>query len=69
MKKVKLILSLVFAVLMNVSYAQLQKGNFLAGGNLSFSTELDADDSAFGIGLNSSLLGFVTDKLAIGGNS
>jgi len=68
MKNVLLFFTFILCVGLNDSYAQLQKGNLLIGGDVGFNIEfVDDGDNPFTILANPSILGLVTDHIAIGG--
>ena len=68
MKFLKLFIAFVLLLNMNTSYAQLEKGNLLVGGNAGLNLQFNQGDNTFSLFLNPHVLTFVSDNLAVGGS-
>lgn len=68
MKNLRVFLIGIILFFSSQSFAQLQRGNLLFGGNANLELQLiDEGDNLFFFNLNSNIQSFVTDQLAVGG--
>ncbi|MEM9921213.1 MAG: hypothetical protein AAF990_24140 [Bacteroidota bacterium] len=68
MKNFKILITFILLLVLNTSYAQLEKGNLLIGGSVALDMQLVEDgDNLLVVFVNPSILTLITNNFAVGG--